>query len=264
MRFIYSVLFLLASISLFAQRPLAVEHGKILKTSDKKLLYGGESPEQHFDISDCELKDEQFHYGIGREKFPALLEPEFNTVNEADKKWKDEDRFLVAKIGSIVHAYSIEDLTKHEVVNDVINGRPVFAAYCILADLGAMYDRNIYGKEFTFALSGYTYFDPEVWDGMDGFVMWDRETESLWWPLIGRAVSGKMKGTSMTVLDEELWKQTTWKDVKENFSNALVLKSGQDFERPQVWHRKYDKVEVKENVENSLAPKWGENNEIKQ
>ncbi|MEO1263515.1 MAG: DUF3179 domain-containing (seleno)protein [Bacteroidota bacterium] len=251
------------STALSAQRPLAVDRGKILKEPNKKLLWGGEDPSMHFNITNCELKDEQFHYGIGREKFPALLEPAFISVKKADKKWKEEDRFLVAKIGNSVRAYSIEDLTRHEVVNDVINGRPVFAAYCVLADLGAMYDRNIGGREFTFALSGYTYFDPEIWEGMDGFVMWDRETESLWWPLIGRAVSGKMKNTPMKVLDESLWKQTTWKDVKENFPTAFVLKSGQDFERPVKWPRRYTEINNVETDGKSVAPKWGENNELK-
>ena len=262
MKYISLFILFLFSININAQRPVSVEHGKIWSLPDKKLLYGGEDPSQHFDITDCELKDKQFHYGIGREKFPALLNPEFISVKEAEKKWKDEDRFLVAKIGEHVRAYSIDDLTHHEVVNDVIDGRPVFAAYCILADLGAMYERTIGGKEFTFALSGYTYFDPEVWDGMDGFVLWDRETESLWWPLIGHAVSGKMKGTPMPLLDESLWKQTTWKDVKTNFPTAQVLKSGQDFDRPQVWDRRYEKIEKTDMEKKKLAPKWGENGEI--
>jgi hypothetical protein len=136
------------------------------------------------------------------------------------------------------------------------------AAYCILADLGAMYNRVIDDKEFTFALSGYTYYDPEVWDGMDGFVMWDRETESLWWPLIGQAVSGKMQGTPMQVLDDKLWKQTTWEDVRSNHPSALILESGQDFERPVSWP-KYDQVGEVQSEGKSVAPKWGENPDLK-
>ncbi len=170
------------------QRPSALANGKFFEKDGRKYLYGGEREEQHFDITGYTLKDGQFHYGIGRERFPALLEPTFISVKEAATLWQDEDRFLLAKLGNETKAYSIKDLTHHEVVNDVIGGKPVFAAYCILADLGAMYDRVIGGKEYTFALSGYTYFDPAIWDGLDGFVMWDRETESLWWPLTGKAV----------------------------------------------------------------------------
>jgi hypothetical protein len=119
-----------------------------------------------------------------------------------------------------------------------------------------MYDRTIGGKVFTFALSGYTYFDPDVWDGLDGFVFWDRETESLWWPLIGEAVSGKMKGTSMQVLDNQFWKQTTWRDVRKNHKEARVLKSGQDFIRPKQWP-KYEDISSPQSTQHPIAPKWG-------
>ena len=83
------------------------------------------------------------------------------------------------------------------------------AAYRILADLGAIYDRIVDERLYTFALSGYTYFDPAVWNGMDGFVLWDRETESLWWPLIGKSVSGPILNTPMKVYDQTACAQTT-------------------------------------------------------
>lgn len=244
-------------------RPSALLNGKFFTKGGKKYLYGGEREEEHFDVTNCDLEVDQFHYGLGREAFPALLKPEFISVEEAAPLWSDQDRFLLAKMGEETKAYSIKDLTRHEVVNDVIDGKPVFAAYCILADLGAMYDRVIGEREYTFALSGYTYYDPEVWNGMDGFVMWDRETESLWWPLIGKAVSGKMKGTEMIVLDEQHWKQTTWEDIVENHPEARILKSGQDFDRPLTWHRKYGPPAETESSGKAVAPKWGENSAIK-
>ena len=75
-------------------------------------------------------------------------------------------------------------------------------SYCVLADLGAVYSRNYNSKELTFALSGYTYYDKNIWNGLDGFVLWDRETESLWWPLVGKAVSGKLKGVNLLELNK--------------------------------------------------------------
>jgi len=242
--------------------PSSLKMGKFSEKNGRKYLYGGKREGENFDVTAYLLKDEQFHFGIGRERFPALLNPKFISVQEASEKWADDDRFILAQIGNEAKAYSVKDLTRHEVVNDVLDGKPIMAAYCILADLGAIYDRTIGGKEFTFALSGYTYYDPEVWEGKDGFVMWDRETESLWWPLIGKAVSGKMQGTKMKVLDEKLWKQTTWKDIKENYSYARVLESGQDFERPVSWSRKYEEVEAEDSDTKAIAPKWGENNKL--
>ncbi|MEA1786046.1 DUF3179 domain-containing (seleno)protein [Arenibacter sp. GZD96] len=231
---------LMLGSALSAQRPSALDNGKFIVKDQQQLLYGG-SEEEHFKIDNLDLKKEQFHYGLGRERFPALLEPNFESVTEANRHWKDEDRFLVAKKGNTVKAYSVKDLTRHEVVNDVLEGEPIFAAYCILADLGAVYKRTYNDKVFTFAVSGYTYFDPKVWDGLDGFILWDRETESLWWPLIDKAVSGDLKGVPLLKLEDLYWEDTTWKSVKNKYPKAEVLITGQDFERPKSW-RSYDNV----------------------
>ena len=229
------------------QRPVAYDNGKFFEVDGVKMLYGGEDSIQHFDITDLTLNDEQFHYGIGRETFPALLEPEFTSVEVAESVWADSVRFLVAYSGDDVKAYSIPDLTRHEVVNDVLGGEPIMAVYCILADLGAIYDRQYGDKVLTFALSGYTYYDEDVWDGLDGFILWDRETESLWWPLIDKAVSGSLKGVRFLEKDKANWEDTTWKNIKEKYPNAQVLKSGQDFERPQLWSRYEDVSDITDN-----------------
>lgn len=227
------------------QRPVSIELGKFFDQDGKRMLYGGKKDYQHFDISNLSLEEKQFHYGLGREAFPALLEPKFTDVKTADKQWRDDARFLVAKSSSEIKAYSVKDLTRHEIVNDELNGKPIMAAYCILADLGAIYTRTYGDKVFTFALSGYTYYDSEVWDGKDGFVFWDRETESLWWPLTGNAVSGKMKGAKLHLYDESKWEDTTWKIIKTKYPQAKILISGQDFKRPTSWPKYEDVSDVK-------------------
>ena len=216
-------------------RPVALDHGRIFESGGDKWLYGGENSSWHFNITHCSLADSQFHYGIGREKFPALLEPRFVSVEKADVLWPDSARFLLARKGDDIKAYAIKDLTRHEVVNDVLDGEPIMAAYCILADLGAIYTRTYGSQVLTFALSGYTYYDPDIWGGLDGFVLWDRETESLWWPLIDCAVSGPLRNVGLKKLDETYWMDTTWQYIRNNFPEAQVLESGQDFERPVDW-----------------------------
>lgn len=216
------------------QRPIAHELGKFFEIDGKQMLYGGDSTE-HFDVSNSLLKKEQFHYGIGREAFPALLAPTFSSIQEVGALWADSNRFLVAHSGGEVKAYAIKDLIRHEVVNDVLDGKPIMAAYCVLADLGAVYTRQYGDEVLTFALSGYTYYDPNVWNGLDGFVLWDRETESLWWPLIGKSFSGKLKNVRLIELDQSMWEDIQWGELKQKYPTAQVLTSGQDFERPTEW-----------------------------
>ena len=242
-------LLLLAILVLFpghvlAQRPSALKSGKFMRLEGKQLLYGGTDPSQHFVIDNLDLKPEQFHYGLGRERFPALIHPRFESVSQATGRWKPEDRFLVAKKEGEVKAYSVRDLTRHEVVNDSIGGEPIFAAYCILADLGAIYKRTYGDKEFTFAVSGYTYYDPQVWDGLDGFILWDRETESLWWPLVDKAVSGPLKGVGLRKLEQANWEDTTWGEILVTYPEAQVLIPGQGMDPPSDWKSYKDVSDV--------------------
>ena len=233
---------------------------KVFRKDGKLWLWGGAKENQHFDISEFRLKTKQLCHGIGREHFPALLEPQFESVEQADTLWSDDERVLVVKVKSDVRLYPRELVKRHEVVNDVVGGKPIFAAYCVLADLGAIYDRVMGGRMFTFAVNGYTYYAPNVWDCKNAFILWDRDTESLWWPPIGRAVSGVMVDTPLKLLGRSLWAQSSWGLVKDQYPQAKVLKAGQDFERPTSWPRLVvDELEDDKQTEEIIAPRWGEN-----
>lgn len=65
------------------------------------------------------------------------------------------------------------------------------------------------GHVYTFAFSGYTYSDKEIWDGLNAFVLWDCDTESLWLPTIGKGVSGPMIDVPMQLTPAEFWTVTT-------------------------------------------------------
>jgi uncharacterized protein DUF3179 len=228
----------------------------------KRFLRASAKPAEHFDITTFRLNTDGLHYGIGREAFPALIEPAFVSVADADRWLGDNDRVLAVKVGREVKVYPIELLIRHEVVNDVVGGRAIFAAYCILADLGAVYDRRLGRHTLTFALTGYTYAHAQVWDGRDAFVLWDRETESLWWPPIGKAVSGSLIDHSLKLLESDLWKQTVWGEVKGAHPYALVLQRGQDMERPRQWRRLDVTAVTTQPTAGSttaIAPRWGAN-----
>lgn len=247
--------------------PSISTHQRIIEEDGKRYLWGGSDKSQHFDITEFRLDPNKLHYGIGRERFPALIKPEFVSNEEADQwPWLDDyQRVLAVKIDDDVKVYPIELLIRHEVVNDVVGGRPIFAAYCILADLGAVYDRRIGGHILTFALSGYTYADKTVWGGRDAFVLWDRDTESLWWPPVGRAVSGPLIETALKVLEKKFWAQTTWGRIKSKYPDIKVLKTGQDMERPTDWPRLTGPFQTPGHEElpaDAITPRWGENQEL--
>lgn len=58
---------------------------------------------------------------------------------------------------------------------------------------------------------------------MNVLVMYDRQTDSLWSQLLGRAVEGEMIGQELTYLPS--W-QTTWEDWKNRHPDTLALVKG--------------------------------------
>jgi hypothetical protein len=233
---------------------------KLMEKNGRKLLWGGSTEAMHFDVTDATLQLDRLHYGLGREAFPALIEPQFVAAEKVN--WLlPEARVLSVHIGDEVKVFPVDLLTRHEVVNDTVGGRPIFAAYCILADLGAVYDRKLNDHTLTFGVSGYTYSESHVWDGRDAFVLWDRDTQSLWWPPTGRAVSGPLKGQHLKLLETNFWKQTTWAAVRSAHPQARVLVPGQDFKRPDVWPALAVAPTQKDSppTADEIAPRWGKN-----
>ncbi len=199
-----------------------------VKESDGRLwLYGGDEDGQAFDVTEFRLDPGKLNFGLGREAFHALVKPEFGHPGESGVSVHDGTRILAVVINGEAKAYPIDLLRGHEVVNDTVGGRPIFAAYCILADLSAVYDREMAGHVYTFGVSGYTYADESIWDGLNTFVLWDRDTESLWLPTIGKGVSGPMIDVPMRLTPQEYWTDTTWGNFRRQFPDAVVLKSGQ-------------------------------------
>ena len=83
-----------------------------------------------------------------------------------------------------------------------------------------MYARNLDGKTLTFGVSGKLI--------MNGLVMYDRETGSLWSQVIGQGVEGTYSGVSLTVIPG--W-QTTWARWLEEHPETLVLDKGGGYQR---------------------------------
>jgi hypothetical protein len=213
----------------------AISEGKVFYKDDTRFLYGGTEDDWHFEIDNLDLDLCRLSNGLGRESFQALLVPEYVPVSDYSEDFRDKERTIVVFSDDGPKAYPISLVRDYEVVNDVIEGEPVAIVYCVLANFFRVYSRRVCDTVFTFALSGYTYNDPNIRDGRDGFVWWDRETESLWWPLINEAVSGKMKGADLEVFPQGEWTEIYWKDVLEMYPEARVLKRGQTMEPPENW-----------------------------
>ena len=75
-----------------------------------------------------------------------------------------------------------------------------------------MYDRRLNDRVLSFGHAGILY--------KNSFVMYDRQTESLWVHVTGKAEVGAMKGQQLTFMPSTV---TTWKAWKAAHPNSLVL-----------------------------------------
>jgi hypothetical protein len=213
----------------------ALNAGVIFTTDGKVWLRAGEEEEEHFDISGWALRPCQLNLGYGREYYPALIEPAYVSAEEHAADYDEDERVIFLETENVPKVYPLELLNKHVIINDVVDASPVMISYSVFTDRPAVFQRSYCDTTFTFGVSGYTYWDYDIQNAINEFLLWDRETESLWWPLINKAVSGKMKGIWMVLYNESRWRETTWKDVIDNHPGALVLEDNQVMTPPVEW-----------------------------
>ena len=205
---------------------------KIIYIEGIKYLWGGNNENWHFHIENWTLNECQLLFGSGRETFNDLRTPKYNNVTSQNHLYSDSHRFIIVYTNKEPLVYSINIMADHEVINEVVDGVPIMIVYCIRANFASVYNRTMCDSTFTFAASGYTYFEKGVEDGIDAFILWDRETESLWWPLIDLGVSGTMVNKKMNTYLRSKWKTITWGEIKQNYPKAKVLIQGQVEEIP--------------------------------
>jgi hypothetical protein len=153
---------------------------------------------------------------------PPIDDPKFVSVDEADAWLTDSDPVVYLEIDDDVHAYPVQVLIWHEIVNDAVGGAPVAVTYCPLCTSAVSYQRTIDGVETTFGTSGRLY--------ASALVMYDRATESLWTHFDGRAVVGVLTGRTLEPLPSPL---LGWSEFVAAFPDALVLdRNATGFDRP--------------------------------
>jgi len=153
---------------------------------------------------------------------PPIDEPSFIPIASADEWLDDAEPVVYLEIDGEAHAYPVQVLIWHEIVNDTVGGVPVAVTYCPLCNSAVSYQRVIDGVETTFGTSGRLF--------ASALVMYDRATESLWTHFDGRAVAGVLTGRQLDPLPSPL---LAWSDFKDAFPDGVVLdRAATGFGRP--------------------------------
>ena len=137
-----------------------------------------------------------------------------NFVAAADVTLAASTPIIGVAVGSDARAYPLAVLASHEIVNDIVGGRPLAVTYCPLCLTGIVFDRHVEGTVVEFGVSGKLL--------MNVLVMYDRQTDSLWSQILGESIEGQRKGAKLEVVDSL---QTTWGTWRQLHPATLVLAS---------------------------------------
>jgi len=206
-----------------------INTGKYYEKDDKAYLYGGNDSSTHFNITGWSLSKCNLGNGLGRESFEALVEPAYVSLTETGRQYPDDSEAVLLISEKSVKVFPLGLLYEHELVNEMADGNPVMVVFCPLADLVSVYSRIYCDDTLTFGVSGFTYKDSHL-DELESFILWDRDTESLWWPINNQGVAGAFQDSALKKYNNSKWGRATIGSIKDRYPNAMVLKAGQSFD----------------------------------
>ena len=158
---------------------------------------------------------------LAPDSIPALNDPQFVTIEEADAWLGPEDPVISFVVNGDARAYPLQILTWHEIVNDVVGGEPVIVTYCPLCNSAIAFSRIVDGETRTFGVSGSLR--------QNDLIMYDRQNETLWQQLTGEAIVGQDVGTVLEFLPAQL---VSFAEFTAAFPDGQVLSQETGHSRP--------------------------------
>jgi uncharacterized protein DUF3179 len=139
-----------------------------------------------------------------------LIDPPMVPAAEAAHMRENDDVIALAVNGE-ARAYPWWVLDNHHVANDVIGGQPVVISLCEMCSSGMAFDSRVNGRRLLFRAT-HVY--------MGTTAIQDRQTKSVWSPYLLRAITGPLRGSSLSLLPAQ---QMRWSAWRERHPGTLVL-----------------------------------------
>jgi hypothetical protein len=159
--------------------------------------------------------------GPPKDGIPALDEPRFVSVDEADDWLESNEPVVALVVDGEARAYPLQIVVWHEIVNDELAGVPVAVTFCPLCYTAIVFDRRVRGRTLDFGTTGKLR--------NADLVMYDRQTESWWQQFGGEAIVGRYTGTK---LEEVPARIVSWRDFEREHPDGRVLSRVTGHDRP--------------------------------
>jgi len=157
--------------------------------------------------------------GPARDGIPALSNPSFISAEQADYL-KEEDLVVGVALNDQAKAYPVRLLRWHEIVNDKVGDKNLAVTYCPLTGSAVVIDRDQVPNAPQMGVSGLLY--------QSNILFYDRDSDSLWSQLAGRALAGPQTGAQFKTAPSSL---VSWHQWKQRYPKTLVLSSNTGYER---------------------------------
>ena len=158
--------------------------------------------------------------GPPKDGIPALKEPQFVSVSEADAWLKPAEPVILVQVGEDARAYPIQILIWHEIANDTVGGEPLVVTFCPLCNTAIAFKRTVNpstssgqgGQVLDFGTTGRLRYS--------NLIMYDRQTETWWQQATGEAIAGELTGTQLEFYPAAI---ISWQDFKAAHQDGRVL-----------------------------------------
>ena len=138
------------------------------------------------------LRDVDRTMGL-RDCFVPVRDGRFVPAAEAPRM-RDEERVLGLDLGDVQFAYPVNYLNLVEIVEHRSGDRELLACWCPLCGTGVVHDRTAAGRVLTFGHSGWLWHN--------AYLLYDRETDSIWHHGTGTAMAGPLRATRLRRYDD--------------------------------------------------------------
>ena len=156
--------------------------------------------------------------GVGRDGIPPIDNPQFDDLGSADRWLQSASPVITVEIDGAARAYPLAILTRHEIANDTLNGRPIAVTFCPLCNSAIVFDRRVNGETLRFGVSGLLR--------NSDLIMWDDKTQSLWQQLTGEGIVGAHTGALLDIIPSQL---VGYAAFKEQYPQGEALSPGGRF-----------------------------------
>lgn len=173
--------------------------------------------------------------GPPKDGIPAIDEPVFVDVAEADSWLEPVEPVILVEVGNEARAYPLQILIWHEIVNDTLGSLPLALTFCPLCNTAIAFERTFEGQVLDFGTTGRLRYS--------NLIMYDRQTETWWQQANGEAIAGQYAGLQLEFYPAVI---ISWKEFMTAHPDGTVLSRETGFSRSygQNPYTGYDDVNI--------------------